>query len=81
MNDQMNAYQNGQMQRVNELKFCKDCKWISNNTTAAICTNPKNGFNLVTGERKVESCEVLRVVAYNSCSSYGDWFEAKNESV
>jgi hypothetical protein len=66
-----------------EIKLCKDCKWMIKEKydyleEFAECGNPKvTGFSSVTGKIDSYSCSVAR--KYDSCGKNARYFEAKYE--
>ena len=68
---------------VEQIKFCKDCRHITQNP-AGLCSHPEQPiFDLVNGD--LTPCAIARLdpskspsVNLNSCGPAAKWFEPKN---
>ena len=65
----------------NELKFCKDCKWMSEGSYP-VCNSPRAELftDLVLGTANPYQCETQRQSGRETmCGSEGRFWEAKEE--
>ena len=62
-------------------KFCKDCRWCrpQKNVGArfSLCVAPQLGLSPVTGESPEAFCSVQRNTFSGTCTTAGNWWEAK----
>lgn len=69
------------------MKVCVDCVWCVENRDSResvnYCTNPKLGFDVVTGKTRIEYCKNVRVGSSleTKCGMEAKWFESKRSII